>query len=45
MSVVAMAVHMSVEFNLQIPAVALTFCVMLALAWVADGLPSRSPPS
>jgi O-antigen ligase len=43
MSIVAMAVHVSVEFNLQIPAVALTFCVMLALAWVADGLPARLP--
>jgi len=42
MSIIAMAVHSSVEFNLQIPAVALTFCVMLALAWVADGLPSRA---
>lgn len=44
MSIVAMAVHSSVEFNLQIPAVALTFCVMLAFAWIADGLPSRRPP-
>lgn len=44
MSIVAMAVHSSVEFNLQIPAVALTFCVLLALAWVADGLPSRRRP-
>lgn len=41
MSMVAMAVHVSVEFNLQIPALALTFCAMLALAWVADGLPCR----
>lgn len=45
MSIVAMAVHSSVEFNLQIPAVALTFCVMLALPWAADRLPSRKAPS
>jgi len=33
--------HAAVDFNLQIPANALTFVVLLALAWVARTLPSR----
>ena len=41
MSITAMAVHATVEFNLYIPAVALTFCVMLALAWAAHCLHQR----
>lgn len=39
MSMTAMAVHAGVDFNLQIPALVLSFCVVLALAWVADALP------
>lgn len=38
MAIVAMLFHATVEFNLQIPAVALTFCLMLALPWAAAGL-------
>ena len=41
MAMTAMAVHAGVDFNLQIPAVVLSFCVVLALAWVADALPMR----
>lgn len=40
MSMVALAIHSSVDFNLQIPANALTFLIILALAWVAAKLPS-----
>jgi hypothetical protein len=38
MSVTAMALHALVDFNLHIPANALTFCVMLALPWAAQRL-------
>ncbi|MYM37624.1 polymerase [Duganella sp. FT94W] len=41
MSTVALAIHSSVDFNLQIPANALTFLIILALAWVAARLPSQ----
>lgn len=41
MSMVALAIHSSVDFNLQIPANALTFVVILALAWAAAKLPSQ----
>ena len=41
MSIVALAIHSSVDFNLQIPANALTFVIILALAWVAAKLPSQ----
>ncbi|PLW68320.1 O-antigen ligase family protein [Pseudohalioglobus lutimaris] len=34
--------HSSVDFNLQIPANALTFVVLLALAWVARVLPAKT---
>lgn len=40
MAALAMAIHSTVDFNLQIPANALTFVVILALAWVAAELPS-----
>lgn len=35
MGVVALLIHSTVDFNLQIPANAATFMVMLALAWIA----------
>ena len=34
MSIVAMLIHVSVDFNLQIPANAATFVVILAIAFV-----------
>lgn len=40
MSGVALAVHSTVDFNLQIPANALTFVVILSLAWIVAELPS-----
>ncbi|MFZ6848611.1 O-antigen ligase family protein [Undibacterium sp. RuRC25W] len=40
MSIVALAIHSSVDFNLQIPANALTFVIILSLAWIAMKLPS-----
>lgn len=45
MSIVALAIHSSVDFNLQIPANALTFVMILALAWVAAKLPSQRSAS
>ena len=41
MSVVALALHSLVDFNLQIPANALTFCLVLAMIWLADRLPGK----
>jgi O-antigen ligase len=38
-----LAIHSVADFNMQIPANALTFCVILALAWVCRGLPPRKP--
>ena len=35
MGVTALAIHSTVDFNLQIPANAFLFCVLLALGWVA----------
>ena len=40
MSVVALAIHSSVDFNMQIPANVLTFVIILSLAWIASELPS-----
>jgi putative inorganic carbon (HCO3(-)) transporter len=40
MAIAAMLVHATVEFNLQIPAYAATFLVILAMAWHARYLPS-----
>jgi O-antigen ligase len=40
MSIVALLIHSTVDFNLQIPANALTMVVILALAWIARELPS-----
>jgi O-antigen ligase len=43
MSVTAMALHALVDFNLHIPANALTFCVLVALPWAAQRLGAREP--
>jgi len=40
MSMVAMFVHSTVDFNLQIPANALTMVVILAMGWLAQSLPT-----
>ncbi|MEI6734319.1 MAG: O-antigen ligase family protein [Comamonadaceae bacterium] len=40
MSIVALAVHSTVDFNLQIPSNALTITVILAMGWIALELPS-----
>lgn len=40
MAIVALLLHSTVDFNLQIPANALTIVVVLAMAWVAKELPS-----
>jgi O-antigen ligase len=42
MSIVALAIHSLVDFNLQIPANALTMVIILAMVWLADRLPSSS---
>lgn len=41
MATVALAIHGTVDFNLHIPANAAYLMVVLALAWLAAGLPSR----
>ncbi|MBI3525128.1 MAG: O-antigen ligase family protein [Betaproteobacteria bacterium] len=43
MSIVALLIHSTVDFNLQIPANALTMVVILSLAWVCHELPSPRP--
>lgn len=40
MSIVALLIHSTVDFNLQIPANALTMVVILSMAWVSHELPS-----
>ena len=40
MSIVALLIHSAVDFNLQIPANALTIVVILAVGWVTHSLPS-----
>ena len=40
MAIVALLVHSTVDFNLYIPANALTMVVVIALGWVASELPS-----
>ncbi len=42
MAIVAMLIHSTVDFNLQIPANAATFVVIIALAWVVRYMPSQS---
>jgi hypothetical protein len=41
MAVVGLLVHSTVDFNLQIPANALTMVVILAMGWIAHALPSH----
>ncbi len=45
MAIVALLLHSTVDFNLQIPANALTIVVILAMGWVTRFLPSPSPES
>jgi O-antigen ligase len=47
MGVTAILIHSSVDFNLQIPANAMMFVVLLALAWISQHLGRRfqSDPS
>lgn len=45
MAVIALLMHSTVDFSLQIPANAATFVVILSLAWVVRYLPSRRSPS
>jgi len=42
MSMVALLVHSMVDFNLQIPANALTMVVIIAMGWITHTLPSPS---
>jgi O-antigen ligase len=42
MTIIAILIHSSVDFNLQIPANVATFVIILALAWVAAFLPRSS---
>jgi len=35
MGIIALMIHSAVEFSLQIPAIALTFMLVLALAWIS----------
>ncbi len=41
MGIIAMMSHATVEFNLQMPANAATFVVLLSLAWISLNLGSR----
>jgi len=41
MAITALLIHSTVDFNLQIPANAATFMLILALAWVARYLPRK----
>lgn len=42
MSIVSLALHSTVDFNLQIPANALTLVVIISMAWVAAELESKT---
>lgn len=44
MGIIAILIHSSVDFNLQIPANAATFMILLALGWITCFLP-RTPTS
>jgi len=35
MAIIALGIHCAVDFNLQIPAIAMTFMLVLALAWIS----------
>ena len=41
MAIVGLLLHSTVDFNLQIPANALTIVVILAMGWIASELPSK----
>lgn len=41
MAIVGLLIHSTVDFNLQIPANALTMVVILAMGWAAHALPSK----
>ncbi|MDD4910688.1 MAG: O-antigen ligase family protein [Sideroxydans sp.] len=41
MGIIALLIHSTVDFNLQIPANSATFMVVLALGWIALGLDSQ----
>jgi O-antigen ligase len=43
MAIVAIAIHSTVDFNLQIPANAMLTVVVLGMGWVAYRLPSGAP--
>jgi len=43
MALIAMLIHSAVDFNLQIPANAATFVVILAMAWLTRSLSFRRP--
>jgi predicted tellurium resistance membrane protein TerC len=45
MGVLALMIHSSVDFNLQIPANAMMFMVMLALGWIARHCERRKTTS
>lgn len=42
MAMVALAIHSTVDFNLQIPSNALTMVLIMSMVWVASALPSGS---
>ena len=45
MGIIALLIHSAVDLNLQIPANAVTFMVILALAWISRGLKERGSDS
>jgi O-antigen ligase len=45
MSIVALLLHSTVDFNLQIPANAMTMVVILAMGWIASYLPTKGAQS
>ena len=42
MGILSLMIHSSVDFNLQIPANAVYFMILLAFSWLAIGMPRRS---
>jgi O-antigen ligase len=44
MSIVTLLIHSTVDFNLQIPANAMTIVVILAMGWVASVVPPAANP-
>lgn len=42
MSIIALLIHSTVDFNFQIPASALLFMVVIAFAWISRTLPRRN---